>query len=239
LNFTINSLFIQLSFICFLTKNFIIILGQGTWRSEFATNPSKPMLQARVVPSQVVSSQAATSNHYSAVSGFNSQSLSVNLPPEQFMHFNSVSIKTQMHQQVLKATPVNPILSQNVTNHQIMAPLKTEHSVHVPVTQSWAAQPGNLPEASDPNVLYSAYQSRHAVVVTGPSAADHVMPGPTWDGNRSAGRYTTDTWGPQSDPSRTGESSASWGYNQQKRDGSMNYADQWWYSRDHDRRRWQ
>jgi hypothetical protein len=222
-------------------------LAQGTWRSEFATNPTKPVLQAPVptnnppvlvVAPQVVPSQVAASNHYSAVPGFNSQSLSANLPPQQFTHFNSVSVGTQMHEPVLKTTSVDPILNQNVTNRQIMAPLKAEHSIYVPGTQSWAAQPSNLPEASDPDALYSVYQNRHNVVGTGASPAVRVMPGPTWDGHRSAGSHTTDTWGPQGDLSRTGESSDSWGYNLQRRYGSMNYAGQRWYSQDQqDRRR--
>lgn len=222
-------------------------MAQGSWRSEFATNPTKPVLQAHVpihnsplpvVAPPVVSSQVvAASNPYSAVSGFKSQSLSINQPLQQFTSLNSVSIGTQMHQPALKATSVNPILSQNVTNHQIMAPLKTEHSMYAPGTQSWATQPGNLPEASDPNALYSAYQNRHNAVGSGSSPAGHVMPGSTWDGNHSARSYTSDTWGPQSDLSRTGESSASWGYNEQRRDGAMGYGGQRWYGRDHERRR--
>lgn len=154
---------------------------------------------------------------------------------QQFSSLNSVPVATQIHQPLMNATSVNPILSQNVNNHQIMTPIRTE--------QSWAGQPGNLPEVSDLNTRFSHYQDRYSTVGNGPLPAlpaGHVMPGhhPTWDGNHSSGRYTTDTWGLQTGPSTTGESSASWGYNEQRRDGgATNYPGQRWYGRDHDRRR--
>lgn len=155
---------------------------------------------------------------------------------QQFTPLNSVPI-TQIHQPVMNATPVNPILSQNVNNHQIMTPLKTEQSAYAP---AWTGQPGNLPEVSDLNTRFSHYQDRYNTVSNGPLPAGHVMPGHhhTWDGNHSSGRYTTDTWGPQTGSSRTGESSASWGYNEQRRDGgATNFPGQRWYGRDHDTRR--
>ncbi|KAF3340723.1 putative flowering-time protein [Carex littledalei] len=193
---------------------------RGTWRPDFAANPTKPVLQAHVpIQNCPLPAVVTASSPYGAVS-------------QQFSPLNSVPVATQIHQSLMNVTPVNPILSQNVNNHQIMTPIRTE--------QSWAGQPGNLPEVSDLNTRFSHYQDRYNTVGSGPLPAGHVMPGhhPTWDGNHSSGRYTTDTWGPQTGPSRTGESSASWGYNEQIRDGgATNYPGQRWYGRDHDRRR--
>lgn len=197
-----------------------MFFSQGTWRPDFSANPTKPVLQAHVpIQNSPLPPVVTASSPYGAVS-------------QQFSSLNSVPVATQIHQPLMNATSVNPILSQNVNNHQIMTPIRTE--------QSWAGQPGNLPEVSDLNTRFSHYQDRYSTVGNGPLPAGHVMPGhhPTWDGNHSSGRYTTDTWGPQTGPSRTGESSASWGYNEQRRDGgATNYPGQRWYGRDHDRRR--
>ncbi|KAJ3691782.1 hypothetical protein LUZ61_020946 [Rhynchospora tenuis] len=224
-------------------------------RATFATNPTKPVIHAHVpiqnsiltpvassvAPSPVV---AASSTYNNAVSGFNSQSLSVNLPSQQFMTINSVPTGTQIHHPAMNAALVNPILSQNVSsissqniaNHQIMTPLKTEQSAYMGSADAWARQAGNLPEVSDPSARFSPYGNRYNTVGGGSLLASHAMPGPTWDGDSNLGRHTTDNWGLQSGPGRTGDSSASWGCNEQRRDGTS-YSGQRWHGRDHDRRR--
>ncbi|KAJ4776028.1 Homeobox protein LUMINIDEPENDENS [Rhynchospora pubera] len=240
---------IKLSFI--ISAKFLFsFFSQVTWRSEFSTNPSKPVIQAHApiqnsilapVASPVV---AASSTYNNAVSGFNSQSLSVNLASPQFMTINSVPTGTQIHHPAMNAASVNPILSQNISsissqnvgNHQIMTSLETEQSAYVGSADAWARQAGNLPQVSDPSARFSPYGNRYNTVGGGSLLASHVMPGPTWDGDHNLGRHATDNWGLQSGPGRRGDSSACWGYNEQRRDGA-GYSGQRWHGRDHDRRR--